>query len=181
MIILVGLGNIGNRYSGNRHNTGFMLVDQIADLNQVKFIKKEKLDCSIADVDSLNKGSHMLKLVKPLTYMNNSGLAVKKVLEYYKLPASNLICIHDDLELNFGEIKIKKGGGHAGHNGLRSISATINTDSYCRIRIGIGRPAHSDIAGYVLDDFTKEEKDELHPLLYKTASNFEELLIQAAS
>ncbi len=161
MLIFVGLGNPGSQYAGHRHNVGFMAVDAIADAHgfgpdQRKFqghVREGRL------------GTEKVIALRPGTYMNESGRAVGEALRFYKLDPGDVIVFHDELDLAPGKLRCKTGGGHAGHNGLRSIHAHIGAD-YHRVRLGIGHPGHkSKVAGYVLHDFAKADRDWLDPLL----------------
>jgi PTH1 family peptidyl-tRNA hydrolase len=161
MKLVVGLGNPGAKYAGNRHNVGFMAVDRIATRHG--FSPWRKKFQGLASEGTL--GDHRVTLLKPETYMNESGRAVGEALRFLKVPISDLIVIYDEIDLAPGKLKVKAGGGNAGHNGLRSISAHLEND-YVRVRIGVGHPGHKDlVAGYVLHDFAKAEQVWLAPLL----------------
>ena len=158
MHLIVGLGNIGDKYQLTRHNIGFMVIDEITK------------NLSTSNINNPNFQSTLLKsgynlFAKPTTYMNNSGVAVHAIKEYYKIDLENIIVIHDDLDLPFGTVKFKIGGGHGGHNGLRSLDAHI-TKEYIRVRVGIGKPLDkSDVANYVLSNFSKEEMNKLQDIM----------------
>jgi len=156
MTLIAGLGNPGEKYKHNRHNIGFMVVDAlVGDLHPTK-INRSSFN------GELYKTSQIL-LLKPTTYMNNSGLSIISVANYYKI--NKLIVIHDDLELVFGAIKIKHGGGHGGHNGLKSIDAHFGKN-YDRIRLGIGKPEDkSDVVNYVLSNFYLKERECLEKVI----------------
>lgn len=168
MHLIVGLGNIGEKYQLTRHNIGFLVIDEITK------------NLSTSNINNPNFQSTLLKsgynlFSKPTTYMNNSGLAVLAIKEYYKIDLENIIVIHDDLDLPFGTVKFKIGGGHGGHNGLRSLDAHI-TKEYIRVRIGIGKPAHKeDVANYVLSNFSKEELNKLQDIIAHTIKAVETL------
>lgn len=154
--IVVGLGNPGQRYAQNRHNIGFWVVDALADaLGAGAFAKKfSGLYAKAADV----------VLLKPTTFMNVSGDSVQPACAFFRVPAAELIVVHDELDLPFGEVRIKVGGGHAGHNGLRSIQERMGSNAFVRVRVGIGRPPadfRGDVADYVLSDFSADERAEL--------------------
>lgn len=159
MFLIAGLGNPGDKYVHTRHNVGFMVIDKMAKNLALKTnINKSNF---IADVI---KSSNDL-LVKPQTFMNNSGQSIVAIKDYYKIELDNIIIIHDDLDLPFGTVKYKTGGGHGGHNGLRSLDANI-TKEYIRIRVGIGKPQFkNDVANYVLSDFSKEELKQLEDII----------------
>ena len=163
MLLFIGLGNPGKKYAMNRHNVGFIIVDAISKYyNFPKFVKKNKSFFSIKKSSAeLN-----LMLLKPNTFMNFSGISVLDIKSYYNINNDNIFVFHDEIDLNAGEIKIKKGGGNNGHNGLKSIDNHIGKD-YHRIKIGVGRPEINDvrrkkflISNWVLSDFSKAEKKE---------------------
>lgn len=161
MWLIVGLGNPGNKYLHNRHNAGFMAVDKLlTKLSTVNISKKEFKG------ELWRAGS--IYLLKPTTFMNLSGESVEAVKSYFKL--ENVIVIHDEIELPIGAIRFKRGGGHAGHNGLRSIDKHIGPDYY-RARVGIGKPEHkSEVANYCLSDFSKHEKEIIEEILEVAAN-----------
>ena len=161
MQIWVGLGNPGPRYALHRHNVGFMAVDVIADMHgfgpiQTKFqgwVQEGRI------------GSAKVLLLKPATFMNESGRAVGEALRFYKLGTEALTVFHDELDLAPFKVKVKQGGGHAGHNGLRSIDQHLGAE-FRRIRLGIGHPGHKDrVTGHVLGNFDKDEQDDLVAML----------------
>ena len=158
MHLIVGLGNIGEKYQLTRHNVGFMVIDEITKNLTTSNIQKSNFH------STLEKSAYDL-YSKPTTFMNNSGMAVQAIKEYYKLEMEDLIVIHDDIDLPFGTVKFKIGGGHGGHNGLRSLDAHI-TKEYIRIRVGIGKPQDkADVANYVLSNFSKEELNKLADII----------------
>ena len=161
MKIIAGLGNPGAKYAMNRHNIGFMAVDRIAaDHGFGPWRSKFQ-----AEVSEGRLGREKVLLLKPMTFMNRSGQAVGEALRFYKLDPGDLIVIHDELDLAPGKIRLKAGGGHAGHNGLRSIHAHVGPE-YLRLRLGIGHPGDKGrVAGYVLSDFSKVDRDWLDDLL----------------
>ncbi len=159
--LLVGLGNPGEQYAGNRHNVGFMAVDAIASLWGAGPWRK-RFQGTMAEV-SMN--GVKVVLLKPATYMNESGRAVGEAMRFYKIGAADVTVFHDELDLEPGKLRVKTGGGHAGHNGLRSISAYIGSD-FRRVRIGIGHPGHkAAVSNYVLHDFSKADRAWLEPLI----------------
>ncbi len=161
MKLFVGLGNPGARYAGNRHNIGFMAVDRIAADHA--FAPWRKAFKGLVAEGRL--GSRKVLLLKPETFMNLSGEAVRAALDFYKIEPQDVIVFHDELDLAPGKCRVKQGGGHAGHNGLRSIHQHIGPD-YGRVRLGIGHPGHKDrVSGYVLSDFAKADRDWLDDLL----------------
>ncbi len=155
-----GLGNPGAKYAGNRHNVGFMALDRIASDQDA--VWRSKFQGEIAEV---RFGSEKVWLLKPGTFMNLSGQSVGEAMRFHKLDPGDVTVFHDELDLAPGKLRLKQGGGHAGHNGLRSIHQHIGAD-YARVRLGIGHPGHKDrVSGYVLSDFAKAEDDMLDDLL----------------
>jgi peptidyl-tRNA hydrolase, PTH1 family len=161
MKLFVGLGNPGAAYAGNRHNIGFMAVDRIAADHGFTPWKK-----GFQGVMSDGRlGDARVVLLKPGTFMNLSGQAVQAAVAFYKLALADVVVFHDELDLAPGKLRVKFGGGHAGHNGLRSIHGHLG-DQYHRVRMGIGHPGHKDaVAGYVLHDFAKADADWLEDVL----------------
>lgn len=161
MFLVAGLGNPGKEYNGSRHNIGFMVVDELADRLGVKGWKK---GFSGLYGEAYYEGEKIL-LLKPQTYMNRSGESISQALGFYRLPTERLIVIHDDIDLPFGQIRLKRGGGSAGHRGVDSISSCLGSRDFIRLRVGIGRPGHRDIVSHVLSGFTGYEKGFLRSLL----------------
>lgn len=167
MKLFVGLGNPGQEYAFNRHNVGFMAVDAIAAAHD--FLAWRKRFSGVAAEARL--GREPVLLFKPQTFMNESGRAVGEAARFYKLELGDIIVFHDELDLAPGKVRVKIGGGGAGHNGLKSLSAHIGND-YVRVRIGIGHPGRKDrVSGYVLHDFSKADHAWLEPLLGAIAEN----------
>ncbi len=161
MQLWVGLGNPGPDYAMNRHNVGFMAVDAIAELNDFSATKKAFQGW----VREGRVGDHKLVLLKPATFMNESGRAVGAAMRFYKLEPGDVTVFHDELDLLPFKLKVKTGGGTAGHNGLRSTDAHIGAE-FRRVRIGIGHPGHKDrVTGYVLGNYAKAEIEPLSDLL----------------
>ena len=161
MKLIVGLGNPGPKYSKNRHNIGFMALDQIASDHGFGPWKSKHNGV----VNEGRFGSERVVLLKPETFMNDSGRSVQAAMRFYKIDANDVVVLHDELDLAPGKVKCKTGGGHAGHNGLRSIHANIGSD-YDRVRLGIGHPGHKDaVSGYVLRDFSKADEAWLDDVL----------------
>lgn len=161
MILLVGLGNPGEKYERTRHNIGFMAIDEIADA--LSFGPERTKHQGILREGTV--GPEKVIALKPQTYMNESGRSVAAVAQFYKLDPSEIIVFHDELDLVPGKLRMKTGGGHAGHNGLRSIHAHIG-EAYRRVRLGIGHPGDkSKVSGYVLHDFPKADTEWIGPLL----------------
>ena len=161
MKLFVGLGNPGAKYAGNRHNIGFMALDRIAVDHG--FAPWRRAFQGLVAEGRL--GREKIVLLKPETFMNLSGQSVRAALDFYKLDLSAITVFHDELDLIPGKARVKHGGGHAGHNGLRSIHGHLG-DAYARVRLGIGHPGHKDaVASYVLHDFAKADQEWLHDLL----------------
>jgi len=166
--LIAGLGNPGPQYAGNRHNVGYLSCDEIAGDLGATF----KRDKSRAFVATGTMAGTSVVLAKPMSFMNVSGGAVAAVRNFYKIPADRIIVIHDELDLPFGAVRLKLGGGDNGHNGLRSVTAALGTREYHRIRIGIGRPpGRMDPADFVLHDFSAAERKELPEILGRAADS----------
>lgn len=167
MLIFVGLGNPGRQYAGNRHNIGFMAVDEIARVHAAQPWRRRFQGQS---TDAVIGGDKVL-LLKPETFMNESGRAVGEALRFFKAGLTGLVVFHDELDLAPGKVRVKTGGGNAGHNGLRSITALCGND-YRRVRLGIGHPGHKDLVhGYVLNDFAKAEQPWVEDVARACADN----------
>lgn len=163
MLLLVGLGNPGRDSENNRHNIGFMAVDALISRFNLSAPRTRRQPDGVFS-DGVIDGEKVIVL-KPQTYMNESGRAVGAAVRYWKLEPEDVIVFHDDLDLAPGKIRVKQGGGHGGHNGLRSIDAHMGKD-YRRVRLGIGHPGEKDrVTGHVLRDFSKADRDWLGPLL----------------
>lgn len=168
MLLLVGVGNPGPEHAGQRHNIGFMAVDAIVRRHGFS-PWRSKFQSLVAE--GTVAGNKVLVL-KPATYMNRSGQAVAAAAQFYKLTPSELIVVHDELDLRPGKLRVKRGGGSAGHNGLRSIDAHVGPE-YLRVRIGIGHPGEKDlVTSYVLHDFAKEERARMDALVEAMAEAF---------
>ena len=161
MLLFVGLGNPGSNSANNRHNIGFKIIDAInAHFKLSKQKPKFKGLLTTGNIESKK-----IYAIKPLTFMNNSGICIRELIEYFKIEAKNVIVFHDDLDIDFGKIKAKFGGSSAGHNGIESIDKFIGKE-YSRIRIGIGRPnGKAQVTDHVLKDFSEEEKQELQDIV----------------
>lgn len=161
MKLIVGLGNPGPKYAGHRHNIGFMALDRIAqDHGFASWRGKHQ-----GSISEGRFGSDRAVLLKPETFMNNSGQSVVAALQFYKLAPADVVVLHDEIDLAPGKVKFKMGGGHAGHNGLRSIHNQIGPD-YARVRLGVGHPGHKErVPSYVLHDFAKADQDWLDDVL----------------
>lgn len=158
ILIIIGLGNPGPQHAGDRHNVGFWLVDQLAAQHNARFSAQRKL---LAQECSVHLGQHTLRLFKPDTFMNRSGQSARAILDFYKMPVESLLVVHDELDLPPGTVRLKRGGGHGGHNGLRDTIAHCGPD-FMRLRIGIGHPGHkSQVVDYVLHAPGKAERLEI--------------------
>ncbi len=158
MRLILGIGNPGSKYKNNRHNVGFIVLDHLASLNSISFSAARGDYYSASG--SLNGNDY--QLIKPTTYVNNSGLAAKQALEKFNLDAKDLLVIHDDVNLNHSDIRVKARGGDGGHNGLNSLIYHLVSDEFPRIRIGIGNNfERGEMADYVLSDFSDEEMKEI--------------------
>ncbi|MBL6946671.1 MAG: aminoacyl-tRNA hydrolase [Rhodospirillales bacterium] len=161
MLLVVGLGNPGSDYARNRHNVGFMAVDEI--VHRYRFSRfRTKFHGKLAEGEVAGR---KVMVFKPMTYMNRSGDAVLGAVRFFKVAPENVIVFHDELDLACGKIRVKRGGGHAGHNGLRSIHSRIG-NKYGRVRIGIGHPGTKErVVGHVLKDFSKSESDWVRKMM----------------
>ena len=165
MLLWVGLGNPGDKYAGNRHNIGFMAIDAIGDLHNFSSEKSKFKGLIREGLVNVEGRPTKVLLLKPLTFMNESGRAVQQAMQFYKIPLDKLTVFHDELDLAPGKFRMKTGGGIAGHNGLRSIRQHVG-EEFHRARLGIGHPGQkSKVHSYVLSDFSKSEQDWLSDFL----------------
>ncbi len=172
---MVGLGNPGDNYARTRHNLGFMVADLLAARLGSKFKAHKR---SGAEVVSGRLAGHPVLLAKPRCYMNESGRQIGPLAKFYSVAPADIIVVHDDLDLEFGRIRLKIGGGEGGHNGLRSVAAALGTKDFQRVRIGIGRPpGRKDPASFVLENFTATERAEV-PTMCEQAADATELLVE---
>jgi PTH1 family peptidyl-tRNA hydrolase len=168
--LVVGLGNPGPGYAGNRHNVGSMVVAELAQRLSATF-KSSRSNALVAEG---RLGENRFVLAKPLSFMNLSGGPTASLLKYYKLDASRLIVVHDELDIPFDTLRLKFGGGNGGHNGIRDISAALGTPDYIRVRVGIGRPpGRMDAAAFVLQNFGGVERETLPNLIGEAADAVE--------
>lgn len=175
LALVVGLGNPGPGYAGNRHNVGAMVLQALADRVGGGF-KAHKGGAEI--LEGRLAGRRVL-LAKPRSYMNVSGGQIAGTARFYKIPPADVVVVHDELDLDFGVVRLKRGGGEGGHNGLRSISTSLGTRDYLRVRFGIGRPpGRMDPAAYVLRDFCAAQRRELDLLVQRCADAVEALLAE---
>ena len=176
--LVVGLGNPGKEYAGNRHNVGYMVADLLAARIGAKFGRSKRAHADVAE-GRLGFGGPKLILAKPLTYMNLSGGPVAQLAQFFKVPVENMLAVHDELDLPYGQVRAKRGGGEGGHNGLRSMSKSLSTKEYARVRFGIGRPpGRQDPADYVLSDFGSAERKELEFLVDRAADVAEAVVLE---
>ncbi|MDH3654338.1 MAG: aminoacyl-tRNA hydrolase [Myxococcales bacterium] len=174
--LIAGLGNPGPKYAGHRHNVGFMVVDALARRwGAPSFREKFK-----GEFTKVALGDHDLVLLKPMTFMNLSGESVQAAMQFFKVPVDRVLSVHDELDLEFGVVRIKVGGGTAGHNGLRSMVAHCGGPGFVRCRVGIGRPARGRPEGYVLSDFNSLERVELGVVLELAADMAETAVREGA-
>lgn len=170
--LLAGLGNPGHKYRGTRHNVGFMALDRLAERYRLE-LREEKfkgsfttgriVDCKVA-------------MLMPETYMNRSGESVVEAASYYDIPAERIVVAHDDIDLEPGRLKVKSGGGHGGHNGLRDIADKLGSKDFARVRIGVGRPEHGSVTDHVLGRFTRDEEPIIARVLDAAADAIEMIL-----
>ena len=173
--LVVGLGNPGPQYAKTRHNVGFMVADLLAARLGAPFKVHKR---SGAEIATGRLGGHSVVLAKPRTFMNESGRHVGPLAKFYSVSPADMIVIHDELDIDFGKIRLKLGGGEGGHNGLRSIANALGTKDFQRVRIGIGRPpGRKDPAAFVLENFTVVERNEV-PTICEQAADAIELLLQ---
>jgi len=174
--LIAGLGNPGPKYAGHRHNVGFMVVDELARRwGAPSFREKFK-----GEFTKVAVGDQDLVLLKPMTFMNLSGESVQAAMRFFKVPVDRVLCVHDELDLDYGVVRIKVGGGTAGHNGLRSMVEHCGGPGFVRCRVGIGRPSRGRPEGYVLSDFNSLERVELSMVLELAADMAETAVREGA-
>lgn len=178
--LIVGLGNPGPEYAMNRHNVGFMVADLLAERMGGKFKRAGKAQAQVVEgrIGPLGPGSRRVVLVKPMSYMNLSGGPVNALRDFYKVPPANVVAVHDELDIDYGTLRLKLGGGDNGHNGLKSMTKAMGPD-YHRVRFGIGRPpGRMQVADFVLKDFSSAERKELDYLVDRAADAVEALILE---
>lgn len=188
MFLVVGLGNPGKKYERNRHNVGFMVVERLAQVHALPELKaKFSAFFSRGEVAVAGStGRHAVALLEPQTFMNLSGDSVQPAAAFLKTEPASVIVVHDELDLPWPDVRLKVGGGHAGHNGLRSIIQRLGTPDFVRVRVGVGRPPVSfkgDVADYVLSDFDAIERSELPSVIDRACAAIEAVVgtgVQAA-
>ena len=167
--LIVGLGNPGSKYQNTRHNIGWDVLELLPDYQNLKWIEKFKGQYAVQSI-----GSDKIYYLKPQTFMNLSGESVQPLMNFFKITIENILVVHDELDLPFGTIAFKNGGGLAGHNGLKSIAGILGTQDFKRLRMGIGRPVHGDVSNWVLSGYVGEDKDFLEAYLKGAAVALEE-------
>jgi PTH1 family peptidyl-tRNA hydrolase len=170
--LIIGVGNPGKKYENTRHNVAWMVINALSFSS--KLIWKDKFKGVYAEYKN---GEDRWYFLKPQTFMNLSGESVRPMLDFFKIEINNILVIHDELDLNYGVIAFKNGGGLAGHNGLKSITEHTSTQDYKRLRVGIGRPISLDVSSHVLSPFSSEESYKLDEYLKLTASAVEQMMI----
>ncbi len=171
MKLIVGLGNPGKKYIKTKHNIGFMSLDAYAEVNKIKYKRSIKFTAEIA------KTQNMI-LLKPKTFMNNSGLTVRKVCKYYNILPEDVMVISDDTNLPFCKIRLRQSGSAGGHNGIKSVIDHLNTQNFNRLRVGIGKETNKILSDYVLSEFSKGESKEIQNLLIKLNDIIDDYIIQ---
>lgn len=175
-LLIVGLGNIGEQYDGTRHNIGFACADDFVKACDLgNWTHKKDLKCLQAEG---RLGESRVIVIKPTTLMNLSGEAVQAIVHFYKIPLGNIVVVHDELDVNFGQIRSRIGGGSAGHNGIKSVSQLLGDENYGRLRVGIGpkKPAQIDSADFVLQAFSATQKKQLALLLKESTAMLTEFV-----
>lgn len=179
--LVVGLGNPGPGYAMNRHNVGFMVVDLLAERMGGGFKRRGQAQVVEGRSGPVGPSSRRLVLAKPMSFMNLSGGPVAALRDFYKVPTERIVAVHDELDIDYGTLRLKLGGGDNGHNGLKSMTKAMGAD-YHRVRFGIGRPpGRMQVADYVLKDFSSTERKELDYLVDRAADAVESLITEGLS
>lgn len=174
LALVVGLGNPGGGYAETRHNIGFWYVDRMAEAAGARFRNESRFHGETAE---LGVAGARLRLLKPTTFMNLSGQAVAAMARFYRVPPQAILVVHDDLDLPAGEVRVKVGGGHGGHNGLRDIVARLGSSDFVRLRFGIGHPGHREgVTGHVLSRPAADEREALHAALDRALAELPQLV-----
>ena len=177
MYLVIGLGNPGSKYARTRHNAGFMVLDELARRRDARFRAKRKSEIAPMDLDGQN-----LVLAKPLTFMNLSGEAVKKLRRHFKLAPERIVVVHDDIDLAAGLIRVRGGGSAGGHLGVQSIMENLGTDKFPRVKVGVGRPpTGADAADYVLRKVEAEEMEKLEEAVLRAADAVEAVILEGTT
>jgi len=175
MYVIAGLGNPGKEYVGTRHNVGFDTIECLAQKYNVN-LNKLKFNSVYGET---NINGEKVMLVKPVTYMNRSGIAIAEILKFYKIPIDNLIIIYDDIDIPVGALRIRPNGSSGTHNGMKSIINQIQNDKFPRVRIGIGRNPDMDLADYVLQRFNKDERVKVDEIIKLASEAAEEIILRS--
>lgn len=184
--LIAGLGNPGSKYEGTRHNMGFMVADCLAERWSISFSDHKGLSKLGKGVMNLDGRLAKFFLAKPLTFMNDSGAAISSISSYYQIETDHIVIVHDDMDLDFGRIKVKAGGSAGGHNGIRSIDRSLGTPQYARVRMGVGHAqrgahAHDNTVNWVLGGFAGAQKSELPNFLADGADAVESVIFRGLS
>jgi len=171
--LVVGLGNPGPKYELTRHNIGFLVADALSERYAASWTEKRSFRGHVTEAQ---RGVHRVTLLKPMTFMNLSGESVRPACEFWRLGKESIIVVHDDIELPPGRVRIKIGGGHGGHNGLKSIDRHLGGRDYVRVRLGVGRPELGDVSAWVLSSFTGEDRDLVIQLIERGVDAVERIL-----
>jgi peptidyl-tRNA hydrolase, PTH1 family len=174
--LVAGLGNPGAKYAGNRHNVGFMVLDRFAAEHGAP-AARERFQGAFT---KLRVGNEDVGLLAPATFMNLSGRAVQQALHFFKVELDRLVVVHDELDLPFGDVRIKVGGGTAGHRGLASIVECCGGAGFCRVRVGIGRPTVAKVEAYVLQDFSSQDGNALPTVLERASASLADIVARGA-
>jgi PTH1 family peptidyl-tRNA hydrolase len=172
--LLAGLGNPGPKYARHRHNVGFMVLDRFAQQHAASAFRERFSGSFSKGV----VGGHDVVLLKPTTYMNLSGRSVQQAMHFFKVGLADLVVVHDELDLPFGTLRVKVGGGTAGHNGLGSITECCGGPGFCRIRVGIGRPQSGSVEGFVLSDFSGAQSNALEDVLERATAALTDIVVR---
>ena len=171
--VVVGLGNPGEKYAKTRHNAGAVVLDELLRRKDSS-LKRHKSGCAIAEI---SVGDQRMVLARPMSYMNESGRPVRELVRWYKVPLEQVIVVHDELDIPIGEVRIKVGGGTAGHNGVKSVASHLGSKEFIRVRVGVGRPrGRQDSVDYVLSDFSSSERKELDLIIQEAADAVERIV-----
>ncbi|HFE44058.1 MAG TPA: aminoacyl-tRNA hydrolase [Nannocystis exedens] len=171
--LIVGLGNPGPGYAQNRHNVGFMAVSALCESIYPTPSWSERFK---GQITTIRIGGARTVLLRPMTFMNRSGDSVQPAAAYYRVPVQQIVVLHDEIDFDFGRVAVKEGGGHGGHNGLRDLIRALGSRDFLRVRIGVGRPVHGEVADYVLANFNSIETGELPDLLSRARGAAEAVL-----
>ena len=180
MWLVIGLGNPGRKYQGNRHNAGFMVVDELARRHRAEAFRSR----FGGELAGATFGSTRVQLLKPMEFMNHSGFAASRAAQFFNVAPEEMVVIHDEADLDFGRLKLKSGGGHGGHNGLRSLLEQLPSGDFPRVRVGVGKPRGTAgagggdrrVANYLLSDFAASEAGEVEDLISRSADAVEAIV-----